>query len=322
VAYANNDFGVIVGSYTDKDVVPHGFLRTPFGEIVSFDAPGAGLGTNLDQGTFAYSVNDLGVIAGEFQDPSYVYHAFIRYPDGSFKTYDVEGAGTASDKACAPFCGTDALDINLEGETAGFYVDGNNVYHGFVRSRDGAITTFDPMGSVFTFVCEETCLNVEGATTGYYADENGAYHGFIRDPDGTITTVDAPGSVSYTISASINVEGRTTGYFLGSDGAVHGYVRTRAGEYTQIDVPGAAVTGTGIFSINALGAVTGEFLDAKNEMHGFERFADGSFAKFDAMGAGMTAGEGTRPSTNNLQGEVTGWWVDKYGLNHGFVWVP
>src|SRR5271169_3178033 len=38
-----NDLGVIVGYYTDANIVPHGFLRTPGGKIVSFDAPGAGL---------------------------------------------------------------------------------------------------------------------------------------------------------------------------------------------------------------------------------------------------------------------------------------
>src|SRR5271170_7190220 len=40
-AYANNDLGMIVGYYTDANVVPHGFLRTPEGRFVSFDAPGA-----------------------------------------------------------------------------------------------------------------------------------------------------------------------------------------------------------------------------------------------------------------------------------------
>jgi hypothetical protein len=40
----------------------------------------------------------------------------------------------------------------------------------------------------------------------------------------------------------------------------------------------------------------------------------------DAKGAGTSAGQGTRPSTNNLEGDVAGWWIDEYNLNHGFVW--
>jgi hypothetical protein len=57
-------------------------------------------------------------------------------------------------------------------------------------------------------------------------------------------------------------------------------------------------------------------------MHGFSRSPSGTFATFDAPGAGTAAGQGTRPSTNNQEGTVTGWWVDGNNLNHGFVWIP
>jgi hypothetical protein len=58
---ANNDLGDIGGYYTDANIVPHGFLRHADGKFISFGAPGAGLGAGLDQGTVAYSINDLGV---------------------------------------------------------------------------------------------------------------------------------------------------------------------------------------------------------------------------------------------------------------------
>jgi hypothetical protein len=35
------------------------------------------------------------------------------------------------------------LGINPAGTITGFYVDTNTVYHGFLRARDGTITTFD-----------------------------------------------------------------------------------------------------------------------------------------------------------------------------------
>src|SRR5208337_4953310 len=60
---------------------------------VSFDAPGAGLGHGLDQGTYAFGINNLGVIAGYFQDSSNVFHGFVRYRDGSFTTFYAPGAG-------------------------------------------------------------------------------------------------------------------------------------------------------------------------------------------------------------------------------------
>jgi hypothetical protein len=49
IALANNAEGAIVGYYTDPNVVPHGFVRSPDGRILSFDAPGAGLGANLNR---------------------------------------------------------------------------------------------------------------------------------------------------------------------------------------------------------------------------------------------------------------------------------
>jgi hypothetical protein len=320
LAYANNDLGAIVGFYTDKNIVPHGFLRTVNGTIVSFDAPGAGLGKGLDQGTVAYSINDLGVIAGQYQDSNYVFHGFVRYLDGSFKTFDAPGAGTGA------FQGTLAFNINLEGATAGIYIDGSNVYHGFVRSPHGEITSFDPPGSTFTYPCEETCLNLEGAITGFYLDANYTYHGFVREPNGKITEFDGlgAGTGNYlgTIAASINLESAITGYVNDSNNVGHGFVRTPSGEFTTFDVPGASGLGTAAFSINLFGAVTGEFFDANNVMHGFSRSARGTFATFSAPDGGTGAFQGTRPSTNNLEGAVTGWYVDANGLNHGFVWTP
>src|ERR1700733_10699517 len=67
-AFAMNDLGDVVGFYTDANIVPHGFSRHADGKFISFDAPGAGLGHNLNEGTVAYSINDLGVIGGGFQD--------------------------------------------------------------------------------------------------------------------------------------------------------------------------------------------------------------------------------------------------------------
>src|SRR5580700_9890790 len=49
-AFGNNDLGLIVGTYTDPNIVPYAFIRTPEGKIIPFQAPGAGLGYGLGQG--------------------------------------------------------------------------------------------------------------------------------------------------------------------------------------------------------------------------------------------------------------------------------
>ena len=189
--------------------MPHAFIRKPDGRIISFDAPGAGLGAGLNQGTVAYSINNIGEIAGQFQDPNNVYHGFIRFRDRRFSVSEAADAGTAA------YQGTFAWDINIEGASAGVFYDSNNVQHGFVRERDGTMATFDPPNSVGTMVCEETCLNAEGAITGFFVDLTGVYHGFVLERDGTIRVFDAPeagtGIYQGTYAASINREGTITG---------------------------------------------------------------------------------------------------------------
>jgi hypothetical protein len=53
-----------------------------------------------------------------------------------------------------------------------------------VRSKQGAITTFDPPGAGTgsgqgTF-CNQ--INPAGAIAGYYLDANNVFHGYLRNP--------------------------------------------------------------------------------------------------------------------------------------------
>jgi hypothetical protein len=64
------------------------------------------------QGTVAYSINLQGVITGEYQDANYVYHSFLRTPDGRFVNFGAPRAGTGANQ------GTCAVDIDLEGESS------------------------------------------------------------------------------------------------------------------------------------------------------------------------------------------------------------
>jgi hypothetical protein len=78
--------------------------------------------------------------------------------------------------------------------TAGYYNDASGVFHGFLRTPDGAITTFDVPGAGTgpgqgTFAGN---INPAQAIAGRYVDASGVSHGFLRAPNGTITTFDAP----------------------------------------------------------------------------------------------------------------------------------
>jgi hypothetical protein len=317
-AYAVNDRGVIVGWYTDTNIVPHGFLRTPDGQFTSFDAPGAGLGHGLDQGTVATSINDRGAIAGQFQDSSYIFHGFVRYPDGAFTTFDAPGAGTGA------FQGTLGESINPAGEVVGVYIDSNNASHGFLRRRDGAITNFDDpdagTGPGQGTETGEKSINPNGEIDGWYFDQYNVSHGFVRAADGTFTTIDGPDAQS-TTAGGINPAGVITGYYEDASNVFHGFLRARDGTFTTFEAPGAVV-GTAAFSLNPEQAITGIYIDGSSVLHGFLRHPWGAFTTFDAPGAGNLAGEGTRPEFINAAGMITGFYFDESGVCHGFLRLP
>ena len=56
-----NDGGSITGHYTDANNVNHGFLRTPGGKFITFDAPAAGTAPGSGSGTLPTSINTGGL---------------------------------------------------------------------------------------------------------------------------------------------------------------------------------------------------------------------------------------------------------------------
>jgi hypothetical protein len=286
--------------------------------IITFDAPGAG--TSAGQGTFAFSINQQGAIAGYYLDMSNVYHGFVRTRRGHITTFDVSGAGTGA------FQGTLPYGSNPEGAIAGFYADSSYVYHGFVRAPDGNITTFDAPDAGSTFAAN---INPAGVIAGDYSDVNNVQHAYVRTPDGNFTTFDAPGAGTGAFQGTftgfldcINPEGAMTGYSLDTNNELHGYVRARDGNITTFDAPGAG-TGAGLGTLPAgidpARTIAGEYFDASNVSHGFVRAAHGDIINVDVPGAGTGSGQGTYPGYINTRGDIVGQYVDAGGVNHGFV---
>jgi len=117
--------GTIAGPYIDSNSVQHGFVRSPNGTFTTFDAPGAGTGSGQGTGCPSdcpTSLNNLGAIAGTYIDANYVYHGYLRSPDGTIVTVDPSGT-----------IFTWTVGLNDLGTVAGYYADDNGVYHGFLR---------------------------------------------------------------------------------------------------------------------------------------------------------------------------------------------
>lgn len=272
-----NPGGAITGWYIDGSNVAHGFLRTPGGEFISFDAPPKYLGTGEGQGTFPANINPWGVIWGEAVDSNGVSHGFLRTPDGRFTMVDAPHAGDASGQGTFSEA---ASCINTAGAVTGTYVDSENIAHGFVRTPDGKITEFDVPGAgkgsgqgTYSW-----SINDAGAVTAEYVDADGVGHGYVRAPDGSITKFDVPGAGTGagqgTIGEGINTAGVVTGNYIDGSGVNHGFVYAPDGRFTYFDVPGAGKrSGQGTIPLtnNPADTITGTYLDDEGVLHGFIR---------------------------------------------------
>ena len=306
--------------------------------IITFEAPGAGATPGSYQGTGCYSdcsvlINNFGAITGTYLDANNVFHGFVRSPEGKFTTFDSPGADTAP----GDFNGTFPNAINEAGTITGFYLDASGGSHGFVRSPEGAFTTFDVTGSI-TGTTTPNALNLEGAVVGFFVNQNGVFRPFLRQPDGRFATwsvageCDAsPATGCYGSAAfSINLFGTASGGYHDNSGNFvdHGLLRSADGKLTIFDVPGAGTgpnQGTGCSGcarpINVFGAVAGFYIDGNNVVHGFLRSPSAEIMTFDVPGAGPQ-GLGCYADCSmglNDSGQITGSYLDANNVYHGFV---
>jgi hypothetical protein len=245
--------------------------------------------------------------------------------------------------------GTQGPGINPAGAITGFYSDSKNVMHGFLRTPDGRITTFEAPGAGSETVTGflgttipgvyggqgtyAISINPAGAITGFYADKDDAVHGFLRTPDGKFTTLDAPslyagtGAGQGTFTTNINPAGVIAGNTVDEGGVMHGFVLAH-GKFTIFDATGAGdQSGQGTSPewascINPAGAITGLYIDGGNVMHGFVRAPDGYIAEFEYPAAGTAPGQGTWGTNINPAGATAAGYVDEAYVTHGLLRAP
>ena len=218
------------------------------------------------------------VALSSYLDSGNVFHGFQCVSGcGSrrtFTTFNAPGAGKAANQ------GTITFSINQFGVIAGYYIDANNVAHGFVTSAPFKtfITLTDPdagKGSgQGTFAGN---VNLRGEVAGNYTDASGVSHGFVTAPPyRTFTSFDPTGSVNTltAVASALNLEGSVTGIYFDANGALHGYVRAGNGTITEYNVADAGTgsgQGTEGSSISDLGEITGNYIDSNGVNHGYLR---------------------------------------------------
>jgi len=312
------------------------------GQFITIDAPGAGTGSGQGTGCFEFTdcsalLNNFGAITGYYLDANNVFHGFVRSPDGTFTKFDAPGA----DLTPNDFNGTIPEAINDLGVITGFYVDVNNLSHGFLRSPDGVITKFDVPDSA-PGTTTPIAINLEGAVVGYSSNPNGVTRAFLRNPDGTFETWTGPDACNSTPgngcfgtgAHSINLFGTVSaGYEDNSGNFVdHGLVHSADGKLTTYNVPGAGIgpyQGSGCPGcskpINLFGAIGGFYIDGNNVVHGYLRSPTSNFTTFNAPpGAGS---DGFNCYADcffglNDEGAMTGFYLDTNNVYHGWVRSP
>jgi hypothetical protein len=178
-----NPKGEILGVYTDANNVNHGFLRVSDGTFTTFDPPGQiflfnpfSFGNNL-------RMNPAGAITGFYFQPisgnpfGGNYRVFVRAADGTFTTFDA-----ADYPPCCIW--SFPSGITPSGAITGSFNDGFTINHGFLRGRDGTLTTFDvpAAGNGFNQGTAPLGITPAGVVMGLYIDANYVNHGFLFLP--------------------------------------------------------------------------------------------------------------------------------------------
>jgi hypothetical protein len=187
---------------------------------------------------------------------------------GTFITFDVPGG-----------MGTVATAIT-DGSITGYYLDVNSVVHGFLRTDDSTLRTFDFPGAVNGTA--PLGINDSGDITGAYSDNTGStIHGFVNwAEDGSFDSFDAPDGVHGTEAKSVNGDGFITGAYFDSNNVAHGFLRSPEGDLQQFNAPGG-VNGTFPYFVTDDVVVLGIYLDASNIAHGFMRSRRGKFTEIN-----------------------------------------
>jgi hypothetical protein len=298
-----NEQGQIVGSVLDSSNHYHGFLRHQNGSFTSFDYPGA-------EDTQPAAVNGVGEVAGSYAI-NRNSHGFLRNRVGNLIAIDVPGAGQGMDE------GTWATSINSQGTIAGYFITPEpHMQISFIRTANGAITTFSVPGQIQTAPGFNCALNDAGVFVGFYSSDFGVQRfGFERSADGVIRTFDVPESDA-TEPDCINSSGSVTGTWVDLMGRTRGFVRDHQGRYQTFDAPGARF-GTAAKSISPNDTVAGDYVDSNQVTHGFARDRNGHFTTFDVVGS-----IGTGVANINSGDRITGAWVDEHLVFHGYMVIP
>jgi len=208
-----NDRGHLVTNVAHRDLTTVAALVSGL-QKTTLALPGA-------VATHAYSLNDFDVVAGAYEHDRnelgiLTTSAFLWDQRNGYTTFDAPGATGGL---------TIAWGIGKSNVTVGVYADADYVYHGFIRSRDGSLTTVDYPGSPYTQLMG---INDQGDIVGFYQDPaDYVLKGFIYRK-GEFQPVSPPDAIYGSYPYRITNDGRIVGWYIDADGHVLSFLATPA----------------------------------------------------------------------------------------------
>jgi len=209
-----NDQGWVGGTFVDASYQQHGFVRSPWGAIRTFEMPAIV--------PFVRQVRPNGTVIGVSEQPLGFFHGFVREPNGTVSIFEGPDLNPAAGGLVCPRCGgTLVTAATASGESVGYYVADYNIIRGFVRRLDGTVSNLDVPGATSTW---PEALNLEGSIAGEYTSPAPVgSRNFLLLRNGTLESFDVPGGDLVQVSA-LDSENRVIGTFTDAAGR-HGFIR-------------------------------------------------------------------------------------------------
>jgi uncharacterized membrane protein len=219
-----NNKGVVVGQYTDKNLVLHGFILNGK-KLTKLDDPN---GTSGTTGASNLALDGAIAVVGTYTSSKSGNPTGYLYKGGKFT--DIPGpTGALASIANA---------INDAGNIVGAYVDSSGVQHGFVL-KGTKYTTLDPPGATAP---QGTGINKKGAIVLAWTDSGGLLESSLYNGK-TYKTINVPGAAQSFVT-DINNLGDITYQAVDSAGVSHGALFHK-GKYYTFDYPKSAFTFAG-----------------------------------------------------------------------------
>ncbi len=229
-----------------------------------------------------------------------VAHAYGQTSDYRFKEIDYPGS-----------LGTYAYGINDKGEVVGWYTGAGCTQSACAFTYlKGTYTSFE---CVLENATQPFDVNNKGEVVGSYSYYNNGVAGFIWEGNNSCTTVPAPSASSLVEATGVNDQGVVVGYYQPPSGEIEGF-RYADGKSATIACPNAA--DTEVWGIGNDGVIVGAYGSAIIGPWTAFTYEKGVCTNVECPSLDVTS---MKAISINKSGQISGWYQDSSGVNHGFV---